>query len=604
MPNSSRMKWPYPTDKQNPWYEAFKGFIAALDASGFASREDRHLIIGGGGTISWTVPTFSWTTSILISGGLTGFLWEVPSGSVTVADGQVVYVTLSRGPTATTVVSIGVANQAPSSDQALVIAIRIGTRIYLRSGVSITSGGSITEFSPMPGGGGGSALEVDDDGVLVDAAVLLMDFVGDGVTVTQTAPGEVEVDIPALTVEDTGIVVDSATVVLDFVGAGVTASQTAPGEVEVNIPGGGGGTDRHAPAIIVGNSVSGDTLSECHYLDVGDGVQVEAALAAAGAAAVKDVWVRPGVYDLGAGAAVPPLVVPPGVHLRGAGRLATRITTRPDGDQGAFLVGRDATLEDIGVDAALPTGAPCLGSKAVISFRGSRAKGHRLDVDFPGSWTGTEAALTALRYCYECGMGAGPPLDDVQLVDCLVGPVNMAPMFLNLGLPPGSELIAYAIQTVSGFPLVAVDLVRCMSMGADWAVRSYRPVRVLGSSFRWFWERGVSLIGSDSRASVIAENHIAGLGGGLISGRGVYLDTTALVSLVDNYIDLGMAVPGQLAIESVSSTYNTIRGNRGPGTIGAITLDALSTNNEVLGNVFMGAAYTDLGVANDLAHNQ
>lgn len=45
-------------------------------------------------------------------------------------------------------------------------------------------------------GGGGGVLTVDDEGVLVDANTTLMDFTGAGVTATQTAPGQVRVDVP------------------------------------------------------------------------------------------------------------------------------------------------------------------------------------------------------------------------------------------------------------------------------------------------------------------------------------------------------------------------------------------------------------------------
>ena len=45
----------------------------------------------------------------------------------------------------------------------------------------------------------------------------------------------------AVEVQDEGIVIDAAAAILNFTGAGVTATQTAPGEVDVNIPGGGGG---------------------------------------------------------------------------------------------------------------------------------------------------------------------------------------------------------------------------------------------------------------------------------------------------------------------------------------------------------------------------
>lgn len=90
---------------------------------------------------------------------------------------------------------------------------------------------------------------VSDEGVLVDATVDTMDFVGAGVTVTQTAPGQILITIPggtggggaALEAQDEGISTDAAVVLINFAGDGVTVSQTSPGNILVTIPGGAGG---------------------------------------------------------------------------------------------------------------------------------------------------------------------------------------------------------------------------------------------------------------------------------------------------------------------------------------------------------------------------
>jgi hypothetical protein len=66
-------------------------------------------------------------------------------------------------------------------------------------------------------------------------------------------------------------------------------------------------TDHQGPRLIVGNSVAGDTLEVCNYLDVGDGVQLQAALTAAGALGL-DVWVRPGTYTISTVLTIPDFV--------------------------------------------------------------------------------------------------------------------------------------------------------------------------------------------------------------------------------------------------------------------------------------------------------
>ena len=148
MPDSPRMEWPIPTENQNPWYEAFVALVSAQDASAFAAREDRQIIMLGGGTVSWTAPTLTWDAPISLTAPIEGFLWTIQAGSVTIEDGQALYATLVRGPTANTAVAVAVGSQVPSSDQALVLAVRVGTRLYFRTGLSLASGGSASGVSP------------------------------------------------------------------------------------------------------------------------------------------------------------------------------------------------------------------------------------------------------------------------------------------------------------------------------------------------------------------------------------------------------------------------------------------------------------------------
>ena len=52
MPNTSKMAWPYPTENQDPWWDAYVSLMTAMDASGFASREDRSIVVMEGGRIT------------------------------------------------------------------------------------------------------------------------------------------------------------------------------------------------------------------------------------------------------------------------------------------------------------------------------------------------------------------------------------------------------------------------------------------------------------------------------------------------------------------------------------------------------------------------
>lgn len=73
----------------------------------------------------------------------------------------------------------------------------------------------------------------------------------------------------------------------------VTGSLNITGSVSFN---GVSVKDIKGPKIVVGNSLAGDTLNDCHYLDSGDGAQL--ALAIAAASPGYNVQVRPGLIQL------------------------------------------------------------------------------------------------------------------------------------------------------------------------------------------------------------------------------------------------------------------------------------------------------------------
>lgn len=194
MLSSPRMGWPYPSENAGQWFDTFRSFVEAADASGFASREDRNLILSGGGTIGWSAPTLSWSVRIVIVSPISGFQLRVEPGSVSLTDGQVLYVDLTRAPTTNVVVVPVVSSKVPSSNSALILAVRLGNFIYWRNGLMMDDGDSFTNIGASQGSG--SALEIEDEGVSVDAATVNLDFVGAGVIATQTVPGHVQVSVP------------------------------------------------------------------------------------------------------------------------------------------------------------------------------------------------------------------------------------------------------------------------------------------------------------------------------------------------------------------------------------------------------------------------
>lgn len=143
MPNTPRMSWTYPSENQKPFFDAIADFFGQQDASAYAAREDRHIIFTGGGTVSYSSGTLSWTDDFRILAAITGFTWRVAANSVSLDDGQLLYVDLVRAPSSNLALTPQVASQVPNTDSALVLAIRVGSTIFFPNGVSVPDGGSI-----------------------------------------------------------------------------------------------------------------------------------------------------------------------------------------------------------------------------------------------------------------------------------------------------------------------------------------------------------------------------------------------------------------------------------------------------------------------------
>lgn len=178
MPNTPRMKWPFPAEGQDPWFEALEAFFSAVDFSGYSSREDRHIILQKGGPISFNSTTgqLTWGSDLEILAAITGFQWRLQATSVQIDDGQLVYVDLTRAPRTNVVVTASTASQVPSSDSALILAVRRGDTIYFRNGVSIKSGESLASIAGAGGGGAVVPISFQVNGDL-GAIVTPTDFV-------------------------------------------------------------------------------------------------------------------------------------------------------------------------------------------------------------------------------------------------------------------------------------------------------------------------------------------------------------------------------------------------------------------------------------------
>lgn len=184
MANTPRMNWPFPNENQDPWYVALENFAKALDASGFASREDRQLILIGGGTITWSVTgsLLQWSAPIRVISPISGFLLTVAAGAVTIEDGQALFVSLVRAPTMNRTVEARVENQVPQTDLAYILAARVGNNIYWRNGLSMGDGDSMSGLNVRNIGAGGKDWQADiaEPYLYTQALVPVEEVVGQG----------------------------------------------------------------------------------------------------------------------------------------------------------------------------------------------------------------------------------------------------------------------------------------------------------------------------------------------------------------------------------------------------------------------------------------
>jgi hypothetical protein len=159
MPNTSKMIWPYPNKDSDPWFEMFESMVTAQDASGYASREDRNIILNGGSLVSFTASTglLQWTAPIVLLSPISSLRESIATGFVNILDGQWLYVNVTRAPQANISLTALVANQVPNTNDAFVIAVRDGSYVYFRNGARIGDGETTTLFS-----GGGSGAEFLD----------------------------------------------------------------------------------------------------------------------------------------------------------------------------------------------------------------------------------------------------------------------------------------------------------------------------------------------------------------------------------------------------------------------------------------------------------
>lgn len=218
---TSRMQFPFPDEYSDPWFDAFVTLMNALDASLYAGREDRNIILMGGGAILFDAgaATLSWASDIELLAANTGYKWIITAGALTgVVSGKLLTVSLTRGPLANTVVTLSLEDHVSQTDDALVIGVVSGTHLYFRNG-AVAQDGILSQVIEDPAGSVGLSI-----------LPFREEFVGTGILLTFDLSIEVN---PALW---NSIQVHRNGLLLDDDGAGVTQDEYSLSNVD---PGGG-----------------------------------------------------------------------------------------------------------------------------------------------------------------------------------------------------------------------------------------------------------------------------------------------------------------------------------------------------------------------------
>lgn len=153
---SPRVAWPFPSRDTDPWFDAFVDLIRAQDATAFAHREDRNLILSGGGLLTWSAAGgLTWDAAFQIFSPSTGFFTRLVPATLVPADGEVIRAEIVRAPGLNRNVNAEVAGIAQNTNDSLILGMRVGTSFYFRNGAVIKDGESMDAEDLFGGGSGG-----------------------------------------------------------------------------------------------------------------------------------------------------------------------------------------------------------------------------------------------------------------------------------------------------------------------------------------------------------------------------------------------------------------------------------------------------------------
>lgn len=139
-------KYPYPDEDADPYWEQFIALIGSMDAAIYQAKNRAHTFMCGGGILTWTAGsnTFSWTDDIKIPLVMSGFVVSCvygPNGvsrSAAIEPGSAMYVRLPTQITANLSKNCEVASTVSYDDSVFVLAYNCDNILYVRNGLILT----------------------------------------------------------------------------------------------------------------------------------------------------------------------------------------------------------------------------------------------------------------------------------------------------------------------------------------------------------------------------------------------------------------------------------------------------------------------------------
>ena len=142
-----RNNFPYPDEREQPFYSSFKAGELAKDASIFANSDNSNIQFHNGGIFSWDANNdlLFWTEPVQVSGFHTAFGGEIPAGSILIQDDEVVFFEMPRlqqGQNATLQLfrSTRIFKEGTRLNDLRLYVARKGDTLYFYNGLSLQNG--------------------------------------------------------------------------------------------------------------------------------------------------------------------------------------------------------------------------------------------------------------------------------------------------------------------------------------------------------------------------------------------------------------------------------------------------------------------------------